>query len=700
MKTPPFLLGATLVFWGWQSGLFIPGVILALILEGARLTRLRWDLSDDDFSRVWAFCSLMFLAAAVYGFAANEGPSDFKVFFQNHSLLPPHSIGIATARTTFSLARSLPMIFFLFIAAQTYSVREAIPLHVISLIQRYRWKAARKRGLSPPAGRMFNISYPYFAICLFSASLHASENTSFFWGFCLLIAWALWPLRSPRFALLYWIILLSGVIALSYFGQRTFVQFQNYVGNLNPQWLGGFARRRFDPIQSQTEIGTLGRIKTSPRIVIRLESKSGVPPRKLRETSYNTFKRRTWSSGITINDFSRVAETNETTFLLLNKQTIDSVKIACFLAGGKALLPLPETVGRLENLLAYNVWKSPLGAVLEEGPGLVVFDAWYGSGNSLDSPPGDQNEDLATPDQENPALDQVISELRLLPGQNVEQVLQTLATFFSTQFTYTTWQDQDRSHHNESQVTRFLLQTRSGHCEYFATAATLLLRRLGIPARYAVGYAVHEGSGQNYVVRQWDAHAWCLVWDMQRSAWHDFDPTPATWVTMDSQRVTLFQKLSDLWARVSFEISKFRWGQSHVRQYILWALVPVLALLFYQIVFRMRRRRRNAKGTGNDEEVGWPGLDSEFYQLENQLSEYGWARGPSEPLREWLRRVGNEESLMDLRNAFQELLTLHYRYRFDPRGLSVDERERLRERVRFCLKRIQETHEQVAVESA
>ncbi len=41
-----------------------------------------------------------------------------------------------------------------------------------------------------------------------------------------------------------------------------------------------------------------------------------------------------------------------------------------------------------------------------------------------------------------------------------------------------------------------------------------MLRRLGVPARYAVGYYVHEGNGENhYVVRERDAHAWCLVWN-------------------------------------------------------------------------------------------------------------------------------------------------------------------------------------------
>src|SRR5206468_11357072 len=113
-----------------------------------------------------------------------------------------------------------------------------------------------------------------------------------------------------------------------------------------------------------------------------------------------------------------------------------------------------------------------------------------------------------------------------------EQANQTVGRFFSTQFTYSTWYKQDRTYHrNESALTRFLLQTRTGHCEYFASAGVLLFRAIGISARYAVGYAVQEGSGQSYIVRQRDADAWCLVWDRNRRAGRGFGATPGPWWT-------------------------------------------------------------------------------------------------------------------------------------------------------------------------
>ena len=45
------------------------------------------------------------------------------------------------------------------------------------------------------------------------------------------------------------------------------------------------------------------------------------------------------------------------------------------------------------------------GAVLADGPGLVIFDAHYGPGATIDSPPGTgTNLDLIVPTNEIPAL--------------------------------------------------------------------------------------------------------------------------------------------------------------------------------------------------------------------------------------------------------------------------------------------------------
>ena len=77
-------------------------------------------------------------------------------------------------------------------------------------------------------------------------------------------------------------------------------------------------------------------------------------------------------------------------------------------------------------------------------------------------------------------------------------------------------------------VADFILhEDRAAHCEYFASAATLLLRCLGIPSRYVVGYYAHEGHGEGQViVREQDAHAWCEAW-IDGVGWVTVEATPA-----------------------------------------------------------------------------------------------------------------------------------------------------------------------------
>jgi hypothetical protein len=77
-------------------------------------------------------------------------------------------------------------------------------------------------------------------------------------------------------------------------------------------------------------------------------------------------------------------------------------------------------------------------------------------------------------------------------------------------------------------VADFLFNTRSGHCEYFASAMVLLLRASGVPARLVNGFQMGEYSdiADVYTVRQSDAHSWVEAY-FPRHGWLAFDPTPA-----------------------------------------------------------------------------------------------------------------------------------------------------------------------------
>jgi len=185
-------------------------------------------------------------------------------------------------------------------------------------------------------------------------------------------------------------------------------------------------------------------------------------------------------------------------------------------------------------------------------------------------------------------------------------------------------------------------------------------------------------------VRQRDAHAWCLVWNDEQHRWQDFDTTPASWVQSEAKRASSIQFLSDLWSQARFEFSKLRWGHSRIRQYVLWFLAPVLAILLAQIIFRGHRRRL-ARRKEQPAAAVWPGLDSEFYQLEQRLVARGLKRQTSQSLAEWLKQALMEPAVREVQQPLQELLRLHYRYRFDPQGLSRAERQRLRYHANECV---------------
>jgi protein-glutamine gamma-glutamyltransferase len=77
-------------------------------------------------------------------------------------------------------------------------------------------------------------------------------------------------------------------------------------------------------------------------------------------------------------------------------------------------------------------------------------------------------------------------------------------------------------------VANFLFERKQGHCEYFASSMTVMLRALRIPARVVNGFRTGEFNdltGQ-YVVRASNAHSWVEAY-FPGYGWISFDPTPA-----------------------------------------------------------------------------------------------------------------------------------------------------------------------------
>ena len=91
-------------------------------------------------------------------------------------------------------------------------------------------------------------------------------------------------------------------------------------------------------------------------------------------------------------------------------------------------------------------------------------------------------------------------------------------------YTYTLEFPQTEGH---DWVRHFLFDTREGCCMHFASAMTLMLRTIGIPARLAGGYysAEKEPATGAFLVRARHAHAWVEA-HLGPRGWVTFDPTP------------------------------------------------------------------------------------------------------------------------------------------------------------------------------
>jgi hypothetical protein len=113
---------------------------------------------------------------------------------------------------------------------------------------------------------------------------------------------------------------------------------------------------------------------------------------------------------------------------------------------------------------------------------------------------------------------------------------------------------QTRSDRSLDPVEDFLLNTRTGHCEYFASACALMLQAVNIPTRLVTGYSGCEinAVSRRYEVRQSHAHAWVEAYINHR--WETVEPTPASdrqsgiLETQPGSLMTDFQlALTDLW---------------------------------------------------------------------------------------------------------------------------------------------------------
>ena len=131
---------------------------------------------------------------------------------------------------------------------------------------------------------------------------------------------------------------------------------------------------------------------------------------------------------------------------------------------------------------------------------------------------------LQVPEDIAPQLRELALEITA-PYDTVYDKVQAITSYLRKEIKYET-KITDALPKNQDPVMWVLFDYKKGFCMYYASAETLMLRSIGIPARMAVGFvegAYDELEGQ-YVVTYKDSHAWPEVY-FPGIGWVEFEPT-------------------------------------------------------------------------------------------------------------------------------------------------------------------------------
>ena len=649
VRAPRYLIAGALLFWGWQTRMLVFALPLAALVIASGFVRKRFAFAPREFARLWDLTTLLLVGAAIY----------------NRQTLPVSGAAIA-------FLQWLPILLFPFTAAVLFSHGSRVP-HSTFLFW-WRSKAARTE-------RELNPVYPYFAVCLLAASAGSVRDFWFYPMAVVLVAGALAfhrPQRSkPGLALL----LFLAIAAAGYFLQTRWRDFQTELESKTIHWFTGFFPKQFEDQETHTSLGEVGKLKSSGRVVMRVRGANGTePPALYRQVSFDRYRRGIWLS--TRRQYSPVAEVEAGTWVFgPGTNSSNSVVVSASVPSGRILLPMPIGCTRARELAATRLERNRFGNVRvwdSHDPMECRLD--FNSGISLEPPP--QKIDLEVHLADEPAVERIARDLRL-DSAPPARALEIIDEFFTTEFRYTPFVSAPALTPPESAfVATFLTNTRAGHCEYFATATVLLLRKANIPARYAMGYAAVEPAAnqREFRIRERHAHSWVLAWIDGR--WRDFDPTPRTWNDAELRQSSMLRPLSDRWADMRFWLAAWRPLPGLNGRRAIYLLCPLAVGLVWALLRKRGKLRAQSQRPSLAHAYAWPGLDSEFFLLESALKKNGVTRKADETTSAWLLRLTPQHSsLLEMEPA----LKLHYKYRFDPLGLTPDERALLAQNVRAWL---------------
>ncbi|MCA9409631.1 MAG: transglutaminase domain-containing protein [Candidatus Omnitrophica bacterium] len=232
-------------------------------------------------------------------------------------------------------------------------------------------------------------------------------------------------------------------------------------------------------------------------------------------------------------------------------------------------------------------------------------------------------------------------------------------------------------------IVYFLTEKKAAHCEYFASAATLLLRMEGIPARYVTGFLclTRNQVGGYWVATNDEAHAWVEV-HTPEDGWKTFDPTPPEGLPQVDPP-SIFANLFDAaWFRTKtfvsacyrvvsqLTIALFTFIQSlGAREIAIGS--AILGAVTVALGWKRRRKKVLPVGVEVEREV-MPDLDSLRSLLKTMdrfVSSKNFERGSSETYHRFADRLTNEWNEKDLASEVSGWYRAYAHARFAPAGL-------------------------------
>ena len=641
----------------------LTGILLAVLVECAQWTKFRWDFNQEACSRAWQLTTIAIALAAVLVFL------DGTPYDALPNLL------------TWLPALLVPMQF-----VQSYGLSDSMPLNIFSFLAKHRRIRNLRLGLTESVIHV-NFGNIYFVTAMVASTLGSQSNSwPFLPGIIILTGWMLMSASRSRPAQLFPALAVAGGIAIA--GQLGIKELQARLDNSSP------GQPLFDPNSASTLVGRSGTVEQSPNIVWRLRPvANAVPPPLLRTATYNAYASGRWKiqpmTESLFKDLDTVEPATGEIYQLLTANLSPAAKKSAvrpelprFNLRGAAFaetpLALPGDAASTRDFELDGIERNSLGTVRVFPKNSVIEGTvlWKG-GTNPESPPF--REDLIVINQELGALNDVLRELNLKRQPTLQGQLQVIRVWFQQNFRYTRNLTIDNPGFNSTPtaVGQFLTKSRLGHCEYFATATTLLLRQAGIPARYAVGYAVRERDAKNneLVIRGTHGHAWCRVWDKDAQQWIDFDTTPGSWLATSASHVSAMQRFNDQVKRIREDF--FLWRNRPANRLAASLIMSAIGLgVLGFVVKRLWRSKRRLEAKQFATGYDGPVIRTPLHALEHPAEKRLGCRRASQPLGEWL--AGLRPALTDA-SALDEAIEIHQRLRFDPQPAAESVRDRLAE---------------------